>query len=248
MWISGIPGCGKTVLFSTVVEFLLDYSWKSALKLAIAFFYFDFNTPEKRDADNVLRSVCAQMLMKTEAIPEEIKTLYSRAYNGTTQPGRKVLKEILQCLLSCFNETYILIDALDECTRTYETLSKLPNPSKALVDKAIPSVALSQYRDVTNIYMHVASSRKDLLLDIQEIKAWDCTSLRILVTSRPEFDIDNGIRPLCTRQLCLQSKYIDPDIQYYIKRRLLHDSDLQKFPPNLKLQIESQLMSQSDGM
>jgi hypothetical protein len=55
----------------------------------------------------------------------------------------------------------------------------------------------------TNIYMHVASSRKDLLLDIQEIKAWDCTSLRILVTSRPEFDIDIGIRPLCTRQLCL---------------------------------------------
>lgn len=119
---------------------------------------------------------------------------------------------------------------------------------KNLIDHTVSSIAFKHSKDVTDINIHLASSRKDLLLDVQAIKAWNFPSLHILITSRREFDIGNGIVPLCTRHLCLSSGYIDQDIRRYIQNRLEEDSDLQKFPSNLKLQIESQLMSQSDGM
>ena len=94
----------------------------------------------------------------------------------------------------------------------------------------------------------VASERKGLLSNLQKITAWDCKSLHILVTSRPEFDIKLALSALCTSQLCIQSDLIDPDIRTYIKKRLAQDTDLQKITPDMKSKIEDHLTKDYGGM
>jgi hypothetical protein len=72
------------VLFSAIVETPLGDCHLTP-EPVIAYFYFDFNASKKRDPNNFLRSICAQLLVKTGTIPEEIQIRYSCSQNGSRQ-------------------------------------------------------------------------------------------------------------------------------------------------------------------
>jgi len=46
LWLHGIPGCGKTILSSTVLENVFQYRADDPTKV-VAYFYFDFNDAQK---------------------------------------------------------------------------------------------------------------------------------------------------------------------------------------------------------
>src|SRR4051794_27305374 len=51
LWLHGIPGCGKTILSSTIMEDLERTSPQGLL-----YFYFDFNNKGKQTLDSMVRS------------------------------------------------------------------------------------------------------------------------------------------------------------------------------------------------
>lgn len=89
MWLNGIPGCGKTVLSSSIIEDLQKSS-SDALS-AILYFYFDFNDIRKQTIDNALRSLVWQAATYTRHLSKDLKQLYVSCGEGKDQPSTQSL-------------------------------------------------------------------------------------------------------------------------------------------------------------
>ena len=90
---------------------------------AIIYFYFDFNDAEKQRHDNLIRSLVVQLSVQSPNTPEALNMLYSRCQDGQRQPTVDDLTTTLQHILGGFRETFLVLDALDECTEREELLA-----------------------------------------------------------------------------------------------------------------------------
>jgi hypothetical protein len=124
LWLYGIPGCGKTILSSTIVEHLLQHCHDD-VHMVTAYFYFDFNDTQKQDAELMLRSLLCQLLQRSVMIPKGADALISSCENGQRQPSLHVLLEIIPQVIQQFTHVYIVLDALDECTQRQELMGML---------------------------------------------------------------------------------------------------------------------------
>ncbi|OSS51913.1 hypothetical protein B5807_03446 [Epicoccum nigrum] len=124
LWLYGIPGSGKTILSSTVVENLLQHCNDNA-GMAIVYFYFDFNDARKQDPELMLRSLLSQLLQASSKLPKNINTLYSACEDGQQQPALHSLLQATPQVIQHFTHVYVVLDALDECTKRQELMDLL---------------------------------------------------------------------------------------------------------------------------
>jgi hypothetical protein len=124
LWLYGIPGCGKTILSSTIIEHLLQHCHDDA-RMMTAYFYFDFNDAQKQDPELMLRSLLSQLLQRSVTIPKGIDALFSACDNGHRQPSPHALVEVLPQVMRQFTHVYIVLDALDECMQRPELMNVL---------------------------------------------------------------------------------------------------------------------------
>ena len=122
LWLHGIPGCGKTVLCSTIIQEFCRSTDGSSLLLS---FFFDFNDSSKQTLDNLLRSLAAQMFMLSPPSREALEALFSECSEGVTQPTVDRLSQVVLTMLKMLNKPFIIVDALDECTTRKELISWL---------------------------------------------------------------------------------------------------------------------------
>jgi hypothetical protein len=123
LWLYGIPGCGKTILSSTIIEHLQQQCHGDARKVVV-YFYFDFNDSQKQDPELMLRSLFWQLLQRLNMIPKGVTALYSSCGERRPPPLHKLLQEASQ-LMQRFTHVYIVLDALDECTQRLELMEML---------------------------------------------------------------------------------------------------------------------------
>jgi len=114
LWLNGIPGCGKTVLSSSIIEDLQQTS--SDATSTTLYFYFDFNDSRKQTLDDSLRSLLWQAAIRPGNISKELEQLYSSCKEGKDQPSTQGLTESFEKTLGALDRTTIVLDALDECT------------------------------------------------------------------------------------------------------------------------------------
>ncbi|KAK0909685.1 hypothetical protein LTR91_008880 [Friedmanniomyces endolithicus] len=115
LWLHGIPGCGKTVLSSTIIEDLRASS--ATTTPALLYFYFDFNDQRKQTFDSALRSLVCQLAHGSEIAFQQLDHLRRNA-----QPSTQELSQILEKMLNGGDRVTIVLDALDECTTRDELL------------------------------------------------------------------------------------------------------------------------------
>ncbi|KAF8512781.1 hypothetical protein JB92DRAFT_2669017, partial [Gautieria morchelliformis] len=115
LWLHGIPGAGKTILCSTIIEELSRHS-RSDPFLAMAFFYFDFNNKDTLP-DDVLRSLIVQLSAQCVSTPHALESLFSMNEQGGVRrdPRQEDLMSTLKTIVMSFQVVYIVFDALDEC-------------------------------------------------------------------------------------------------------------------------------------
>jgi Cdc6-like AAA superfamily ATPase len=118
LWLYGIPGAGKTVLSSTVVENLRGQEVAGKPRARIAYYYFDFNDHRKQTAQGCIQSLVGQLFEQSDAVPEELQSLYNDNRHGT--PSLEGLIDVLIAMLSDGPPNFIVIDALDECKQDEE--------------------------------------------------------------------------------------------------------------------------------
>lgn len=126
LWLHGIPGCGKTILTSTVVEHVRALCEGNAQSQYV-FFYFDFNDSKKMEVAGFLRSSLTQLASQNSKTLKEVEDLYIQNDRGAKQPDKeRVLSTLLSALQSA-HRTYLIIDALDECSQREEMLDVISN-------------------------------------------------------------------------------------------------------------------------
>lgn len=109
LWLHGLPGCGKTVLSATV----LDYLAKENDKLILNFF-FDFSDTTKQTLDGMLRSLAFQLYQGGFDSAIHLDTLSQAHQNSSVRPTTKALSDIVFMMLGVQKKVTIVLDALDE--------------------------------------------------------------------------------------------------------------------------------------
>jgi hypothetical protein len=100
---------------STIIQELIGHC-KSNPSFAIAYFYFDFRDRGKQSYEHLLRSLVTQFSAQCPSTPEALERLYSSNQDGRWQPAANALVTTLGNIIGSFQQTYIVVDALDECT------------------------------------------------------------------------------------------------------------------------------------
>ncbi|EHK19820.1 uncharacterized protein TRIVIDRAFT_171764 [Trichoderma virens Gv29-8] len=110
----GIPGAGKTILTSIVVDYLYSKFYNDS-KTGIAYIYCNFKKQEEQKIYDLLASVLKQLAESQSWLPESIKKLYNRHKAKRTRPSLDEILTVLQSVTIIYSRIFIIVDALDEC-------------------------------------------------------------------------------------------------------------------------------------
>jgi hypothetical protein len=173
LWLSGLPGAGKTVLFSTLVSWIHENLNKEKDEEVLAYFYCDFRKPESQEPINIIGSLVAQTCMHLGFFPQELEDAYAKSMNSSgqmTKPTMAVLEAALKTF-SSQRKLLLLVDALDECTNS----------------KAVTQV-LNELINHQHFVKLLVTSRDELLIRRQLASA-----SRLLIGSHtPQISVDIG--------------------------------------------------------
>ncbi|KAI4723935.1 hypothetical protein E4T49_08334 [Aureobasidium sp. EXF-10728] len=121
LWLYGIPGCGKTVLSSTIIRHLKQ----NATCQPVLYFYFDFNDECKQSLDDLLRSLIEQVYQVQQDGRQHLAQLWELHGRGSQQPSTSSLEGLLRVMLGGVGSMSIVLDALDEAKPRGELLTWL---------------------------------------------------------------------------------------------------------------------------
>ncbi|KAF3915743.1 hypothetical protein ABW20_dc0100380 [Dactylellina cionopaga] len=117
----GIPGAGKTVMTSSVVEYLQT----APENYCIAYLYCMVGRQQDQTAENLLRSILKQLAQKKQEIPRIIKDAYDKHDENKTQLTMEEILKLLDAVVASDSRTFIVVDALDECQNSNGCRDKL---------------------------------------------------------------------------------------------------------------------------
>lgn len=112
LWLHGIPGAGKTVLCSTIIEHVKGLCIPNSLD-QYAYFYFNFN--DRPNAGSMLSCIIADLCDRKRLVSPQLHQLYRQCDNGQVAPKLPDLIQFFTSPLASTHRTFILLDALDEC-------------------------------------------------------------------------------------------------------------------------------------
>jgi Cdc6-like AAA superfamily ATPase len=158
LWLHGIPGAGKTILASYIVQNTQRFCEDSNLSHTGWAYYYCYYGRNQEETHPLLCWIISQLCRQLKYIPEKLRMLRNRG----TEPGYEDLLEVLSSLVTKFRRVYIVLDALDESQDRKFLLDLL---IKIASDDAFEKVRL------------LAMSRKEL--DIQKAFEGKCSSISL---------------------------------------------------------------------
>lgn len=115
LWLYGIPGAGKTVLASSIIQEALT---KTSRNTALAYFYCDYKDAATQQPRNILGSLATQIAKQDEQCFDKL-LLFNAKHNPDNKASaaynEEDLRELIVEMASYFDSTMIVVDALDEC-------------------------------------------------------------------------------------------------------------------------------------
>ncbi|KAI9878652.1 MAG: hypothetical protein M1830_000323 [Pleopsidium flavum] len=138
LWCPGNPGSGKTVMSSIVVDHIQTISGS---EVAIAFVYCDYQDQARQTASDLVATLVKQLAVRGPEQLQQVFNLHKHVENGQI-PSLRQLETLLLSLCGNFARTFVIVDALDECTVLEERerfLSVLQSLEKASIKTLITS-------------------------------------------------------------------------------------------------------------
>jgi len=91
---------------------------------ALAYFFFDGRDGQKelQTVGSLVRSLIRQFSATYGGVPTVLTKLYHSCHDGGSQPSVQSLQSALITILESFDDIYIVLDALDECTERKDLL------------------------------------------------------------------------------------------------------------------------------
>ncbi|KAF3229757.1 hypothetical protein TWF106_000145 [Orbilia oligospora] len=133
---SGIPGAGKSVLASLVIDHITKLSEDSEPRFGLAFVYCDYWSHAVQTPTNLTASLLRQLLQILPSFPQEVLHTYERTFREHRQLEQGDVDSMLLHACQQFDSVYICVDALDELEVQYK------EAFLASLRKLIPSIQL----------------------------------------------------------------------------------------------------------
>jgi Cdc6-like AAA superfamily ATPase len=114
----GIPGAGKTILTSAVIDSLTQ-RFQDDPDTGIAYVYCNFQRVHEQKVDDLLASLLKQLAESCPTLPTEVECLYTQ--HKLAKISRPSLEDILTTFYAVANRyrrIFIIVDALDELCQT----------------------------------------------------------------------------------------------------------------------------------
>ncbi|KAJ7584503.1 hypothetical protein C8J56DRAFT_789785, partial [Mycena floridula] len=113
LWCPGIPGAGKTVLSSIIIDHLRAISGPNQ---AVLYIYCDYTRQSDQTPMQLLGNMLKQLVQYCPSISDHSLALYNSHSSQKTFPDVAELLTVLQTETSFYECVYIIVDALDECS------------------------------------------------------------------------------------------------------------------------------------
>lgn len=114
LFLHGIPGAGRTILSSIVIEQLQERCHKDAT-IGLVYFYCEYKRQDVQQLDKIMLTWSRQLSEISTIIPPQIKALYNQHKTKQTNPSPEEIRKILYTVDKNLSKFYIVVDALDEC-------------------------------------------------------------------------------------------------------------------------------------
>ncbi|KAH6912446.1 hypothetical protein BKA70DRAFT_1144284 [Coprinopsis sp. MPI-PUGE-AT-0042] len=111
LWGTGMPGAGKTILASVIINHLETLA-KVSSGICVAFVYCRYTEPMK--VRDILAALVRQLLERFPHLLSVVKPLYSQHTLERTTPTQTELIDVIRDICSSFRVAYLFIDGLDE--------------------------------------------------------------------------------------------------------------------------------------
>ncbi|KAF2190054.1 hypothetical protein K469DRAFT_759451 [Zopfia rhizophila CBS 207.26] len=110
----GIPGAGKTILTSVVVE-ELNTRFQNDKSIGVAYLYCNFRRQDEQKAEDLLASLLKQLTQGQSSLPDSVQSLHDSHKDKRTRPSFYEISRTLQSVTAIYSRVFIIVDALDEC-------------------------------------------------------------------------------------------------------------------------------------
>jgi Cdc6-like AAA superfamily ATPase len=124
LFCSGIPGAGKTIITSIVVEHLWA-KFQNDTNVGVAYVYCNYQRHDEQKPVVLLANLLKQLIQERSSVPENVKGLHELHKDKRTRPSVDEISKILHSVISKYSKTFIIIDALDECQASDGNRDKL---------------------------------------------------------------------------------------------------------------------------
>ena len=118
LWCPGIPGSGKTIIASIVVDYLSN-KYKNDGDIGIAYIYCDYREQRYQTVVNFVGAILRNLLKKRFSnygvVSDGFQDAYKRHISLRTRPNLEEMTGLLLDEIVLHERTYLVIDALDEC-------------------------------------------------------------------------------------------------------------------------------------
>ncbi|KAJ7483609.1 ankyrin repeat domain-containing protein [Mycena latifolia] len=185
----GIPGAGKTVVASLVVNHLEAYS--QANNIGLACIYLNHKETTTQTITNLLGGLWRQ-LMLGKPIPPAVHTLYDYHHERQTRPQLEEVRKALDLAIAQYHKVYLIVDALDEYPEPHRhrflTYLATLAPNVNILMTSRPHVDLDSHfpnLKVIEIYATEEDIHKYLEIEIQ-----NSVRLSKHVRTRPESKVE----------------------------------------------------------
>ncbi|EXJ70464.1 uncharacterized protein A1O5_06533 [Cladophialophora psammophila CBS 110553] len=129
-------GAGKTILASIVIDSLERYFEYE--NVAIAYIYCSYEDQDNQTATNLLASLLQQLVRKASNVSENIISVYKSHAPRQTRPSLDIFSTLLRSEARRLSKVFVVIDALDECSKNNGTRRSLVEE----IRKLQPSIQL----------------------------------------------------------------------------------------------------------
>jgi len=119
----GIPGSGKTMMVSIVLDRLFK-KFRNDTSIGIAFLYCNFRQQQEQRLIDLFLSLLKQFSQRQPLLPECVTRLYEDHERDQTRPSFIEISDALCSTIANCSRAFIIIDALDECSATDRILSR----------------------------------------------------------------------------------------------------------------------------
>ena len=171
----GIPGCGKTILASSIVDALMASTVSP--KPIIAYYYCDYANQKTLQAVTILGTMLKQFFFNGH-IPEELEKKFPRGYGKdahTLDVGD--LSDLLCVAIRRISLAFIVIDGLDECEKAsrkvvldlLHRLQEIENSTvKSFISCRQEDQILRSFEGVPMVQMTASSLKDDIQLYVAD--------------------------------------------------------------------------------